>query len=143
MSLLDDLKAARAADDLGPLVTSIPFARFLQLSVGRVDGELRVVMPFAEQLVGNPSVPALHGGAVASLLESAAISVVLAEQEPMILPRPVTLTFDYLRPARPAELVATATILRRGRRICTVRAIAWQEDRDRPVATANATLLLT
>lgn len=144
MSFLDQLKAAWAAGEPASVAGAIPYARFLGITLGLVDGELRATMCFAEHLVGNPAVPALHGGAIASLLEITAIAQVLWEQdmEAAVIPRPVTLTFDYLRPGRPADLFASARIVRKGRRVCTVHATCWQDDAGRPVATANVTLLL-
>lgn len=125
------------------MVALVPYASFLGLSFEKVDGEWLTIMPFSEHIVGNPTVPALHGGAIASLLESASIAAALLSSDASSpLPRPVTLTFDYLRPGRPILTRASARVVRRGRRVCTVHATAWQEDRDKPIATANATLLV-
>jgi uncharacterized protein (TIGR00369 family) len=137
------LAAARASGDLGSLIASVPYSTFLGFGIERVDGEIRGVMRYREHLVGNAALPALHGGALAGLLETTAIAKVLWEEEPLVLPRPVTLTFEYLRPARPADVWAAADIVRRGRRVCSVRARAWQDDRAKPVVTASATLLLS
>lgn len=142
MSFVDRLREARARGEVQALIDAVPFASFLGIGVERVDGEVRGRMRFQPHAVGNPLLPALHGGAIATLLESTAIAVVLWEEEPEVLPRPVTLTFDYLRPAKAVDLLAGARVVRRGRRVCTVHATAWQDDPARPVATANATLLL-
>ncbi|MEZ4240419.1 MAG: PaaI family thioesterase [Myxococcota bacterium] len=143
---VERLRAARASGDVGELTAlmgAVPFAAFLGIEVAPGEtGELQARMRFAEHVVGNPGLPAIHGGAIATLLETAAIARVLWEADPEVLPRPVTLTFDYLRSGRPADVHASARIVRQGRRVCTVRVAAWQEDRERPVALANATLLL-
>jgi uncharacterized protein (TIGR00369 family) len=151
-SFVERLRAARSTDDLSgiaELVQGVPFTRFLGIGFEREGedspscaGELRGRMRFADHLVGNPTIPALHGGAIAALLETTAIAVVLWRQEPEVLPRPVTLTFDYLRSGRPVDVLASARIVRWGRRVCSVRAEAWQDDRDKPIAAATATLLL-
>lgn len=143
MTFLERLRAARASGDLGPLLSSVPYVGFLGLSFDRVDGEVRGTMRFQPHLVGNPGIPALHGGAIASLLETTAIAAALWEDEVTALPRPVTLTFEYLRSGRAADAFCAATIVRRGRRVCSVRASVWQDDRERPVATASALLLVT
>jgi uncharacterized protein (TIGR00369 family) len=154
---VERLRLARADADLGgltALMAAVPFTAFLGIAIeaepddgplsrGGPTRGLRARMTFADHLVGNPTIPALHGGAIASLLETAAIAVVLWESAPEVLPQPVTLTFDYLRSARPADVFAVARIVRQGRRVCTVRTVAWQDDRDKPIATANATLLLS
>ena len=136
------LRAARASGEVATLLGAVPFAAFLGIGVDCVDGVIEGTMAFAPHVVGNQSLPAIHGGAIATLLETTAIAAVLWEAEPEVLPRPVTLTFEYLRSARAADVRASATIVRRGRRVCTVRAVAWQEDREKAVATASATLLL-
>lgn len=144
---VDRLRAARASGDLTALtalIESVPYAAFLGIGVERsAEGELQGTMRFAPRIVGNPTLPAIHGGALATLLETTAIAAVLWESEPEKLPRPVTLTFEYLRSAKTVDTTASARIVRMGRRVCTVRAEAWQEDRERAVATANVTLLLS
>jgi uncharacterized protein (TIGR00369 family) len=142
VTFIERLKAARQAGDITALIAAIPFSSWLGIGIERVGDELLGHMRFADHVVGNPTLPAIHGGAIATLLESTAIAIVLWEEEPDVLPRPVTLTFDYLRRGKPEDVWAAATIVRRGRRVCTVRVLAWQEDRDKPIAAANATLLL-
>ena len=94
MTFVERLAAARASGDLGSLIASVPYSTFLGFGIERVDGEIRGVMRYREHLVGNAALPALHGGALAGLLETTAIAKVLWDEEPLVLPRPVTLTFD-------------------------------------------------
>lgn len=142
MTLLDQIKAARASGDPASIAKLIPYARFLGITLAHQGDELQATMIFASHLVGNASIPALHGGAIAGLLETTAVATVIERLDPLVLPRPVTLTFDYLRPGRAADLFAAAQVIRRGRRICTVHVVAWQGEREKPVATANATFLM-
>ena len=109
------------------------------------DGEGRpvVAMPFGDEVVGRPGF--LHGGAIGGLLELAARAMVrealagdaLAGGEPARAGL-VTITVDYLRGGRERPTRAAARITRLGRRIATVEASAWQENRDQPIATARA-----
>ncbi|MCB9593695.1 MAG: PaaI family thioesterase [Sandaracinaceae bacterium] len=140
--LTDRLREARSAEDLDPLIAKIPYARFLGLSAELDGEELRVRMPFAERLIGDSSVPALHGGSVGALLESTAIFTVLRSTETDELPKTVTLTVDYLRSGRAEATWARARVTKRGRRIVIVHAEAWQGDVDKPIATANVHFLL-
>jgi uncharacterized protein (TIGR00369 family) len=142
MSILDQLLAAREADDLEGLCGLIPYARFLGMSLVRVDGELRVHLPFSDHLVGNPAVPALHGGSIGSVLETAAILQVLGSQTVMTVPRTINLTIDYQRPGRTVDTWASARVAKRGRRVMSVVAEAWQDDRSRPISTALVHLLV-
>ena len=140
MDLAGLLAAARATGDLSPLVAAVPYARFLGLTVA---GDGVVTLPFSDKLVGNMMIPALHGGTLGALLESAAIFRLFLETEAGQVPKTISLTVDYLRSAGARDTLASAEITRHGRRIATVRALAWQEDRHKPVAAAHAHFLLS
>ena len=142
MSLHDLLRAARESGDFSPLVAAIPYAQFLGLSVRREGEELITTMKFAPMLIGNGSIPALHGGTLGGLLESAAVFQLLAVADEIVLPKIVNVTVDYLRSARAMDTHAAGIITKQGRRVTSVRAIAWQESREKPVATANAHYLV-
>jgi acyl-coenzyme A thioesterase PaaI-like protein len=142
-ALFDAITRARAAGDLSPVVEAIPYARFLGLSVEVRDGELVTRLAFAAHVVGNPALPALHGGTIGALLESAAVFELLWHMDLRILPRIVTHTIDYLRTGKPLDTFASASITRRGRRVASVRVEAWQEDPARPIASANTHFLVT
>lgn len=143
MTFFERLRDARAAGDAGALAREVPFGTFLGIDLAIQDGVLIGRLEPAEHIVGNPTIPALHGGSIAALLESTAIASVLWElDEPTHLPRPITLTFDYLRTGRLAVVWCRARVVRQGRRVVTVHASAWQEDPDRPIAIAQAHLLL-
>jgi uncharacterized protein (TIGR00369 family) len=136
------IREAREAGDPNRLLTVVPYARFLGLSAALADGELRCTMRFSDHLVGDSSLPALHGGTTAALLESAAIFTVLWSAETDRLPKTINLTVDYLRSGRARDTVAAATIEKAGRRVVNVRAVAWQDDRAAPIASATAHFLL-
>ncbi|GAC1365707.1 MAG: hypothetical protein NVSMB47_17040 [Polyangiales bacterium] len=136
------LARAKSDGEWQPLVDAIPFARFLGLSVRVEGGEAICAMRFDPKLVGNYTIPALHGGTLGALLESAAVFALFHAREAAALPKIINVTIDYLRSARAVDTFATATITKQGRRVATVQAIAWQDDRARPVATANAHFLL-
>ncbi len=136
------LERARLTGDWQPLVDAVPYGRWMKLELQPRDGELVCRMPFQDMIVGNASLPALHGGALGGLLESAAAFQLLYAHESVVLPRVINVTVDYLRSARPADTFATGVITKQGRRVTSVRAFAWQEERDKPVATANAHFLV-
>lgn|SRR6476659_4435248 len=122
-----------------------PYAKLLRLTVtpGEGGGPPRIVMPFHEDATGRPGF--LHGGAIAGLLEFAAFTA-LSEalgSEPATL-KPISVTVDYLRggAAPRGEAHAEATIERLGKRIANVEAVAWQDDRARPIAAAQINFLI-
>ena len=121
-----------------PLLDTIPYARFLGLRT-EMDGDvLTVVMPFANHLVGNPMLPALHGGSTAAMLELTAVAQVAHTWPRLRLPRPITVTTAYLRSGKPMDVYARARISRAGRRVAHVLAEAWQEDPAQPIASLTA-----
>lgn len=127
---------------MSDLLHRLPYARFLGLE-GRIEDEvLTVVMPFADKLIGNPMLPALHGGSTAALLEMTAIAQVALAYPRLSLPRPINVTVSYLRSGRPVDVVARARISRAGRRVAHVLAEAWQDDPGQPIATLVANFLL-
>ena len=124
------------------LLDSLPYARFLGLKTQLNGEDLTVVMPFADHLIGNPMLPALHGGATAALLEMTAVAQVSLSYPRLRLPRPINVTVAYLRSGKPIDVFAQARINKAGRRVAYVVAEAWQEGRDQPIATLNAHFLL-
>ena len=58
---------------LEQLVAGVPYMQFLGVQFDRRGDELTAVLPFDEKLIGNPMLPALHGGATAAFLEMTAI----------------------------------------------------------------------
>jgi acyl-coenzyme A thioesterase PaaI-like protein len=144
MSLLTDtVRVAKESGDVSALVEAIPYLRFLGISADMASGQLVGKMTYSEPLIGNASLPALHGGAIGALLESTAILQALWESETVVLPKIVTITIDFLRSGHPVDTFARAVIAKEGRRIVNVGVEAWQEDRKRPIARAHAIFLVS
>ena len=136
------IAAARANGDFSGVVQAIPFARFLGLEVALDAEGLLTTMRFKPHLVGNSIVQALHGGTLGALLESAAIFALLWDGQTERTPKTINITVQFLRSAATVDTYARAEITRQGRRVATIRASAWQESREKPVAAAQAHFLL-
>jgi acyl-coenzyme A thioesterase PaaI-like protein len=145
---------------LAALVSGIPFVNFLGIGFDRRGDELTAVLTFDDKLIGNPMLPALHGGVTAAFLETAAL-VELSWQglweeiengkrdvetlTPGTMPRmPKTIDFtvDYLRSGLPRDAYARARVNRSGRRYASVHVEAWQDNRSRPFAQASGHFLM-
>ncbi|HEY5337146.1 MAG TPA: PaaI family thioesterase [Rhizomicrobium sp.] len=135
------MNAPRTADP-SKLIEAIPYCRHLGIGVAVKDNALLLTMPFEWKLVGNPTLPALHGGVIGSLLETAAIAQVMFETGGAILPKPVDITIDYLRSGRSVTSFARARIARQGRRVVNVHAEMWQEDEAKLVAALRGHFLI-
>lgn len=142
MDLLKHASAEGRAPDPASVLAAIPFCRHLGLSVEQGGDGLVLVMPFAPHLIGNPVLPALHGGVLGALLETAAIAQLIWELGGSRLPKPIDVAIDYLRSGRALESRARARIAKRGRRVVNVHAEVWQEDVARPIASLRGHFLL-
>ncbi len=131
------------AEGLQALLNAIPFAKLLGVTATTDDGG-RVIahMAFAEHLIGNTRLPALHGGTIGAFLEMTAIIQLIADMERPGIPKTVDITVDYLRSGRPRDTFARAIVAKHGRRVANVRVEAWQDDPTRPIATAHGHFLL-
>ncbi|MEO1686408.1 MAG: PaaI family thioesterase [Pseudomonadota bacterium] len=149
-----EVKARRDAA-LAMLLERIPFVQFLDVRFERMGDELTARLVYSEKIIGNPFLPAIHGGVTGAFLEIAAQvelawSVIWERMEaggpaaeaiergafpPM--PKTVDFTVDYLRSGLPRDAYARAVINRAGRRYASVRVEAWQDRRSRPFAAAT------
>ena len=139
---------------LAALAGAVPYIRFLGIEFERRGDELTGILPFKQELIGNPMLPALHGGATAAFLEVTAVmtlnwsylwddleagKLALTDCAPQDLPRQpktVDFTVDYLRTGLPRDAYARARITRAGRRYASVQVEAWQDNRARLYAEA-------
>lgn len=140
---------------LARLVHDVPYIGFLGIRFDRRGDELTGVLPFDPKLIGNPTLPALHGGVTAAFLEVTAIielgwSLLWEEMEaggaiphhPPRLPKTIDFTVDYLRTGLPRDAYARARVNRSGRRYASVHVEAWQDNRARPHAMATGHFLM-
>jgi uncharacterized protein (TIGR00369 family) len=138
----EGLAVLRETGRFEPVLAAIPYARLLGLSVAVVGGDPITTMRGQKRLIGNPVLPALHGGTVGALLESAAIFKLIWEIKSIAVPKTINITVDYLRSARVEDTHARAVITKHGRRVANVQVRAWQTDESRPIAAAHAHFLL-
>ncbi len=142
MTLTEVLSNARASGDWGPLVDSIPFARFLNMRIDIQDDAFRCVLPYHPKLIGNPLVPALHGGSIGGFLECTGMFYLLWHMESTELPKIVNFSFDFLRSGRPQDVHASVIMVKQGQRVAHLRIEAWQSSADKPIATGHGNFML-
>ncbi|MDJ0823427.1 MAG: PaaI family thioesterase [Paracoccaceae bacterium] len=145
---------------LNALAGGVPYIQFLGIHFDRRGDELTGVLTFDEKLIGNPFLPAIHGGVTAAFLEVTAIITLswsylwediesgaidvdkMAAGNLPRLPKTIDFTVDYLRSGLPRDAYARAHVTRSGRRYASVQTEAWQDNRDRPFAQATAHFLM-
>lgn len=129
------------SDRLHKLLNS-PYVTRMGVRFDEHGDELTAILPYDDMLVGNPLIPALHGGAIGALMEITASAGLLAAAELASLPKPIDVAIDYLRPGKPQDVYARASITRQGSRVANVRVDAWQDRRNAPIASLHGHFLI-
>jgi uncharacterized protein (TIGR00369 family) len=114
-----------------------PYARMLGVEAA---DEAVARLAFRDDLVGNPLLPAIHGGVLGAFMECVAVAELVATRGRA--PRTVDISIDYLRSARPSDLFARAQVRKIGRRVAYVQVECWQEDTAQIVAALRGHFLL-
>ena len=138
------LAAARATHPAlppgrSPYVDFLAVAQLPQVKAGPI-----FRLPFREDLIGNPRMPALHGGVLAGFAETV-MHLHLLAGNPAVghrTPKAVYFAIDYLRPARPMDTYGQGITIRLGHRVSLVQANLWQDDPQRPVAATRGHWLM-
>lgn len=99
-------------------------------------------LPFDPKLIGNPHLPALHGGVVAGFAETAAMLHLVHALQGAKLPKGVDFSIDYLRAGRPVETFAQCELVRVGARVALVQVRCWQSAPDNPIVVARGHFVL-
>lgn len=129
-------------EQLTGFLAQVPIVQTLGMYCDIKGDDMVAVLPFSPKLIGNFTLKALHGGAIGTFLEMTAMAQLYIASDVTRPPRTINITVDYLRQGRAKDLYARATIIKLGRRMASVRAEAWQAERDKPVAALLGHFLL-
>ena len=80
----------------------IPYARFLGVRVELAGDEMTAILPFSEHLIGNPTLPAIHGGVLGAFMEMTALAQLSIKEGQARQPRVIDVSIEYLRSGRPS-----------------------------------------
>ena len=131
-----------AFQNLATFLQSVPYIRYLGMRVEMAGDEMTAVLPFAQHLIGNPMLPALHGGVIGAFMEMTALAQLSLAQPERRVPKTIDITVEYLRPARAQDTFARANLRKVGRRVANVQVECWQDSRAQPVAGMTGHFLL-
>lgn len=122
-------------------IDAIPHSRALGMTIADLgDGFARIEMPYDPRFVGDPQTGVIHGGAVSALMDTCGGASVMSHPSAPAGTATIDLRIDYMRGAVPGQtIVAEATCHHITRSVAFVRAVAMDDDRENPVATATGT----
>jgi uncharacterized protein (TIGR00369 family) len=131
------------AESVEAMLARIPYAQFLGMKIEMAGDEMTAVLPFGQHIVGNPVLPAIHGGVLGAFMEMTALAQLLLTEGQARQPRVIDVSIEYLRSGRPLTTYARAEIKKVGRRIANVHVEAWQDRRAAPIAALRGHFLVT
>lgn len=133
-------------DLLAQHLRSVPHAAMIGMEVDAWDENgCTVRLPYAEHLVGDPDSGVIHGGVLTAVLDNT-MGMAVHSGNLNTAARAIAtldLRIDYMRPAEPhRDVFARADCYRKTRNVAFVRALAFHENEDEPIATAVAAFML-
>ena len=134
----DQVRQAREQDSYETLFELIPYARLIGIECSRQEDELLFRLPANKDNIGNPLLPAIHGGVIAGFMELAAAMHLLVTTGSGSVPKIIDFSVDYLRAGYFRDTYAQCQVWRQGRRVANVAVTAWQSTSAEPIATARA-----
>lgn len=139
MTETDQLKIARQ------FISALPHAKALGMGIESLEpGRAAFTMPYDTKLIGDPETGVMAGGAVSALLDTTCGAAVASHPLSGAQTATLDLRIDYMRTATPGQTIrAEAECYHVTRSVAFVRAVALDDDRDNPVATATGAFTFT
>ncbi|MFK8329936.1 PaaI family thioesterase [Pseudomonas sp. BJa5] len=132
------LRKAHAEGNYQPLLALIPYAGLIGIQCSRQGDDLLFCLPANKDNIGNPLLPAIHGGVIAGFMELSAALYLMIFSESAAIPKIIDFSIDYLRAGHYRDTYARCQLWRQGRRVTNVAITAWQGSESEPIATARA-----
>lgn len=143
----DVIAESRKNSEYKNIVDAIPYAQLIgmqlfELQLTENGQQPTFLMPKNDLNIGNPILPAIHGGVVGGFMETSAALHLLMTMNTFAVPKIIDFSLDYLRAGRHTDTYASCQVWRQGNRVANVAINAWQTDPAQPIATARAHFLL-
>lgn len=143
------IQQVRKSQNYADLINVIPYAELIGIEFdqqGVLNEAKAAGLSFKLQKkptnIGNPILPAIHGGVLGGFMELSAALHLLVSQTTLKFPKIIDFSIDYLRGGADRETYAYCEVSRQGGRVANVEIHAWQESKDKPIALARAHFLL-
>ena len=126
------------------MVGYVPHARHLGIRVVETSPGVAICMlPYRDELIGDPVRRVVFGGAITTLIDHASGLAVACALEQLTAIATIDLRVDYLRAAEPGrDLYTRSECYRVTRNVAFVRAVAYEESADDPFAGCLGTFML-
>ncbi|MCJ8168996.1 PaaI family thioesterase [Atopomonas sediminilitoris] len=138
LNLTAKAREAATSGDYSELISLVPYAKMIGIECIKLGDELVFRLPAQDGNIGNPTLPAIHGGVIAGFMEHAAQLHLIAAMGGQHLPKIIDFSIDYLRAGLYRDTYAQCQVWRQGRRVANVAINAWQTGQAEPIATARA-----
>ena len=134
----DPLERVRA------MIQFTPQEKALGMEVTRIEpARVWGRVPYRDDLIGDPDTGVIAGGVITTFLDTLCGTAAVAAMENPTTVATIDLRIDYMRPAEPGrDVLAEAHCYKLGRSIAFVRAVAYEDDSDNPVANVAAAFMV-
>ena len=123
---------------------AMPHYKALHMHLEEIgNGIAEISMPYDEKFIGDPQTGVISGGAVSALMDTSSGAAVMCHPTATMGTATLGLRIDYMRAATPGQrITARAECFHVTRSVAFVRATAFDEDKDHPVASATGTFTI-
>ena len=134
------------SDFKAPMSDLPPHAKAIGMELVSVEARKCLVrVPYADFLIGDPDTGVIHGGVITATLDNASGWAVRCHEgwAEGVSMATLDIRIDYMKPATPGEtLFVEAECYQMGRSVAFVRALAFHDSKDNPVASSVGAFML-
>ena len=136
---------ANALERVNAMIQFTPQAKALGVEVTKLDkARAWGRVPYRAELVGDPDTGVIAGGVITTFLDQLCGVAAIAAMEAPAVVATIDLRIDYMRPAQPGrDVLAEAQCYKLGKTIAFVRATAYEDTPDNPIAHATSAFAIT
>ena len=131
-------------DRVRAMIQFTPQAKAIGMEVTRIEpARVWGFVPYRDELIGDPETGVIAGGVITTFLDTLCGTAAVAAMETPTTVATIDLRIDYMRPATPKrEVLAEAHCYKIGRSVAFVRAVAYDETPDNPIAHVAAAFMV-